>query len=196
MAWASTWKMDIVGGDVWQAYRSSETPRVILFWHEALLPLLWHHRNQDLAVLVSDSRDGQYVGDLGLALGYRVIPGSSSKGATRALLKAVRALREGCSVGFSPDGPRGPRQTMKPGVILAAQRARAPIVPVHATSDRAWRLNSWDKFLIPKPFSRVRIFYGQPFTVGPGEQALADATATATSAMADLVSEEHGKTPP
>jgi hypothetical protein len=81
-------------------------------------------------------------------------------------------------------------------VLAAAQRAKATILPVHATADRAWRLNSWDKFLIPKPFARVAIFYGHPFTVGAGKQALAAATVTATRAMADLVSEAHGTTPP
>ena len=95
---------------------------------------------------------------------------------------------------FTPDGPRGPRRSIKPGVLAAAQRANVPIVPVRAAVDRAWRLNSWDKFVIPKPFARVRIFYGQPFTVDSGEQALATATDKATSAMADLVSEGHGKT--
>jgi lysophospholipid acyltransferase (LPLAT)-like uncharacterized protein len=85
---------------------------------------------------------------------------------------------------------------MKPGALLAGQRSKATILPVHAIAEKAWRLNSWDRFLIPKPFSRVRILYGQPFTVGSGEQALATATATATSAMADLVSEGHGTTTP
>lgn len=196
IAWASTWRVAVVHGDHWEAGSSSDAPMVILFWHEALLPLLWHHRNKDLAVLISDSSDGQYIADLTQALGYRVIRGSSSKGATRVLLRAVRELLGGCSVGFSPDGPRGPRQTMKPGAIMAAQRGKATIVPVHASADRAWRLNSWDRFLIPKPFARVGIFYGQPFTVGAGEDGLATATAAAEQAMADLVSEGHGTTPP
>lgn len=196
IAWASTWRVDVVNGDRWEASRSSDTPTVFLFWHEALLPLLWHHRNQSVSTVVSDSRDGQHVADLAQTLGYRIVRGSSSKGATRVLLAAARELRDGYSVAFSPDGPRGPRRIMKPGALLAGQRAKANILPVHATANRAWRLNSWDKFLIPKPFSRVRIFYGQPFTVDPGEQALATATATATTTMADLVSEADGTTTP
>jgi lysophospholipid acyltransferase (LPLAT)-like uncharacterized protein len=196
IAWASTWRIDIVDGERWEASRSSDTPTVFLFWHEALLPLLWHHRNQNVSTVVSDSRDGQHIADLARTLGYRAVRGSSSKGATRVLLAAARELRDGYSVAFSPDGPRGPRRTMKPGALLAGQRSNATILPVHATAEKAWRLNSWDRFLIPKPFSRVRIFYGQPFTVGPGEQALATATATATRAMADLVSEGHGTTTP
>lgn len=196
IAWASTWRIETVGESRWQAAVLPGSPTVFLFWHEVLLPLVWHHRKRDFSAMVSDSRDGDYVSDLAKTLGYRIIRGSSSKGATRVLLAAVRELRDGHSVGFSPDGPRGPRRTMKPGVLAAAQRANAPIVPVHAVADRAWRLNTWDRFVIPKPFARVGIFYGQPFTVGAGQQALAAATATATRAMADLVSEEHGTTTP
>ena len=196
VAWASTWRVDVVHGERWQESRSSDTPTVFLFWHETLLPLLWHHRNQSVSAVVSDSRDGQHIADLARTLGYRVVRGSSSTGAARVLLAAVRELRDGYSVAFSPDGPRGPRRTMKPGALLAGQRAEASILPVHATAENTWRLNSWDRFLIPKPFSRVVIFYGEPFIVGPGEQALATATATATRAMADLVSEGHGTTTP
>lgn len=196
IAWASTWRVKTVGEPRGQAAMPVGSPTIFLFWHEVLLPLVWHHRKRDYSAMVSDSRDGDYVSDLAKTLGYRVIRGSSSEGATRVLLAAVRELRDGHSVGFSPDGPRGPRRTIKPGALAAAQRANAPIVPVHATADRAWRLDSWDKFLIPKPFARVAIFYGQPFTVGAGKQALAAATVTATRAMADLVSEAHGTTPP
>jgi len=193
-AWMSTWRMEVVRGRDWADSMSPGKPTVFLFWHEDLLPLGWHHRNRKIFTVISDSKDGEYVSDLAKTLGYRVLRGSSSKGAIRVLLAAVRELREGCSVAFTPDGPRGPRRSIKPGVLAAAQRANVPIVPVRAAVDRAWRLNSWDKFVIPKPFARVRIFYGQPFTVDSGEQALATATDKATSAMADLVSEGHGKT--
>lgn len=196
IAWASTWRVETIGEHHWEATVSPGSPTVFLFWHEVLLPLVWHHRKRNFSTIVSDSRDGDYVSDLAKTLGYRVIRGSSSKGATRVLLAAVTELREGHSVGFAPDGPRGPRRTLKPGVLAAAQRANVTILPVHATANRAWRLNSWDKFMIPKPFARVAIFYGQPFTVGAGKQALAAATVTATRAMADLVSEAHGTTTP
>jgi len=89
MMWASTWRVHVVNGERWEASRSSDTPTVFLFWHEALLPLLWHHRNQNLSTVVSDSPDGQHIADLAQTLGYRSVRGSSSKGATRVLLAAA-----------------------------------------------------------------------------------------------------------
>jgi lysophospholipid acyltransferase (LPLAT)-like uncharacterized protein len=142
---------------------------VFLLWHEALLPLLWQHRRQAIAIVVSEARDGQYLADLARSLGYRAVRGSSTRGAARALLGAVRELQSGHAVAFTPDGPRGPRRELKPGVVAAAQRGGAVIVPLHAEVDRAWRLHSWDRFIIPKPAARVRVLYGRPFEVAPGE---------------------------
>ena len=78
---------------------------------------------------------------------------------------AVRALQQGGSAAFTPDGPRGPRREFKGGGVLAAFLARVPVVPVHAHAPRAWRLKSWDRMLIPKPFAKVRIAYGTVFNV-------------------------------
>ena len=98
----------------------------------SILPLLWHHRGQGHTLIVSEAREGQYLVDFAASLGYRAVRGSSTRGAARALLGAVRELREGHSVAFTPDGPRGPRREMKPGVVAAAQRAGTAVVPVHA----------------------------------------------------------------
>jgi lysophospholipid acyltransferase (LPLAT)-like uncharacterized protein len=159
---------------------------VFLLWHEVLLPLLWHHRRQDIAIVVSENRDGQYLADFALALGYRAVRGSSSRGAARALLGAVRELRAGRSVAFTPDGPRGPRRELKPGVVAAAQRGGGTIVPIHARTDRAWRLDSWDRFLIPKPGARVTVIYGRPFEVAPGDGGLADGLSEAGVRLAEI----------
>lgn len=83
---------------------------------------------------------------------------------------------------------------MKPGFVAAAQRGNGIIIPLWAEADRAWRLNSWDRFLIPKPFARVRVFYGQPFTVGPGREALEAGVTRATASLDALVSEGNGTT--
>ena len=157
----------------WRALYEARRPHVFLLWHEVLLPLLWQHRRQDIAIVVSEAREGQYLTDLALSLGYRAVRGSSTRGGARALLGAVRELREGRSVAFTPDGPRGPRRELKPGVVAAAQRGAATIVPIHAETDRAWRLHSWDRFLIPKLAAKVTVRYGRPFEVGPGEPGLA-----------------------
>jgi lysophospholipid acyltransferase (LPLAT)-like uncharacterized protein len=156
----------------WRTLHEARRPVVFLLWHEALLPLLWQHRQQAIAIVVSEARDGQYLADLARSLGYRAVRGSSTRGAARALLGAVRELEAGHAVAFTPDGPRGPRRELKPGVVAAAQRGGAMIVPLHAEVDRAWRLHSWDRFIIPKPAARVRVVYGRPFEVAPGDAGL------------------------
>jgi lysophospholipid acyltransferase (LPLAT)-like uncharacterized protein len=183
---AGTWRVRTEHEDRWRPLYEAKRPHVFLLWHEALLPLLWHHRRQGIAIVVSENRDGQYLADFAMKLGYRAVRGSSSRGAARALLGAVRELRAGRSVAFTPDGPRGPRRTLKPGVVAAAQRGGGVIVPIHARADRAWRLDSWDRFLIPKPAARVTVVYGRPFQVEPGDGGLATGLREAGVRLAEI----------
>jgi lysophospholipid acyltransferase (LPLAT)-like uncharacterized protein len=183
---AGTWRVRTEHEDRWRPLYEAKRPHVFLLWHEALLPLLWHHRRQGIAIVVSENRDGQYLADFAMKLGYRAVRGSSSRGAARALLGAVRELRAGRSVAFTPDGPRGPRRALKPGVVAAAQRGGGVIVPIHARADRAWRLDSWDRFLIPKPAARVTVVYGRPFQVEPGDGGLATGLREAGVRLAEI----------
>jgi lysophospholipid acyltransferase (LPLAT)-like uncharacterized protein len=96
---------------------------------------------------------------------YRTIHGSSRRGAERALLSLAREVEGGAHVAVTPDGPRGPAESFAPGALIAAQRSGAPIVLLRAVADRAWRLRSWDRFMIPKPFARVTIYVSEPATV-------------------------------
>ena len=170
----------------WRVLRDAKRPHVFILWHEVLLPLLWHHRNTGVALVVSEARDGQYLADLAASLGYRTVRGSSTRGGARALLGAVRELRASGAVAFTPDGPRGPRRELKPGVVAAAQRGGGVIVPVHAEADRAWRLHSWDRFMIPKPFAGVSITYGRTFEVPEGEAGLAEGLARAAEGLDEV----------
>jgi lysophospholipid acyltransferase (LPLAT)-like uncharacterized protein len=183
---ASTWRVRTVHETRWRAIQEAGKAHVFLLWHEVLLPLLWQHRGQPVAIVVSEARDGQYLADLAVSLGYRTIRGSSTRGAARALLGAVRELQLGRAVAFTPDGPRGPRRQLKPGVVAAAQRGAGVIVPLHAEADRAWRLHSWDRMMIPQPAARVTITYGRPFEVGPGERGLEAGLAEAGAQLAEL----------
>ena len=160
-----------------------------MLWHEAILPLLWHHRQQKIAIIVSQGREGQYLGDYASQLGYQLLQGSSSRGGARAMLGAVRALREGFPVAITPDGPRGPARALKPGVIQAAQRGGAVVVPLHAMVDRAWRLGSWDRLVIPKPWARVVVGYGSPFEIGDGQAGVDEGVQRCEAAMLQLESE-------
>ena len=183
---ASSWRITVAHEERWRVLRQANRAHVFLLWHEALLPLLWQHRNQGVAIVVSEARDGQYLSDVATSLGYRTVRGSSTRGGARALLGAVRELRTSGAVAFTPDGPRGPRRELKPGVVAAAQRGGGVIVPIHAEADRAWRLHSWDRFMIPKPLARVRIIYGRPFEVAEGEAGLAEGLARAAEGLDEV----------
>jgi lysophospholipid acyltransferase (LPLAT)-like uncharacterized protein len=183
---AASWRIHTAHEERWRELYLAKRPHVFLLWHEALLPLLWQHRAQGIAIVVSEAREGRYLSDFAASLGYRSVHGSSTRGGVRALLGAVRELQAGHAVAFTPDGPRGPRRELKPGVIAAAQRAGAPIVPLHAKADRSWRLHSWDRLMIPKPLAHVAITYGRPFEVGPGESGLAEGLDRAAAGLEEL----------
>jgi len=183
---ARTWRIEVVDDRWWRELTQRGEGFVFVLWHEVLLPLLWRHRKQGVAIVVSEARDGQYLADYAARIGYRLIRGSSTRGGARALLVSVRELRAGTVVAFTPDGPRGPRREMKPGVVAAAQRAGVRILPIHAVADRAWRFRSWDQFMLPKPFARIRIAYGEPFAIGPGEAALGAGVETTAMALTQV----------
>jgi lysophospholipid acyltransferase (LPLAT)-like uncharacterized protein len=183
---ASSWRIGLLHEERWRDIYQAGRPHVFLLWHEALLPLLWQHRRQGVAIVVSAAREGQYLSDFAASLGYRSLQGSSTRGGARALLGAVRELQAGHAVAFTPDGPRGPRRELKPGVVAAAQRGRAVVVPIHAEAERAWRLHSWDRLMIPQPLTRVWISYGRPFEVGPGESGFSEGVELATARLDEI----------
>jgi len=140
-------------------------PLILCFWHEAIFPSTYGFRNQQIAVLTSQSFDGEYIGRIISKFGYTPVRGSSSRGGARALLQSRRILEKGLTVAFTTDGPRGPALVAKPGPITLARSSGIPIVPFHLAVERAWRLNSWDRSLIPKPFSRALIWMGKQISV-------------------------------
>lgn len=180
---ASTWRYRVVNEAELKNLRAAGGPFVFSIWHGQLLPLLWHHRGQGVAILVSEHKDGELIARFAESLGYGTIRGSSSRGAAGALLGLVRALSEGREVGITPDGPRGPACSYAPGAAVAASKAGALVLPMAAHADRAWRLRSWDRFMIPRPFARVTVAYGEPVRL-PGEaRAAAAETPRLESAM-------------
>ncbi len=159
-ALASTWRYRVVGAEAVERLRANGTPFIFSLWHGQLLPLIWHHRDEHVAILVSEHRDGELIARIAKSIGYRLIRGSTSRGGERALLTLVKELRAGAEVAVTPDGPKGPSRNYAPGALVAAQRAGAPVLPVAARADSAWRLSRWDQFMIPKPFARVTVAYG------------------------------------
>jgi lysophospholipid acyltransferase (LPLAT)-like uncharacterized protein len=155
-----TWRVRVSHDGDLRQFLAEGRPFIFSLWHGNLLPLLYHHRHDDVAILISEHGDGEIIARIAMSLGYRTVRGSSSRGAARALLGLVRELQAGHSLAITPDGPRGPAKSIAPGVIAVSQRACAPIVPIAAGARSAWRLKSWDAFLIPKPFARVHVAYG------------------------------------
>lgn len=182
-ALASTWRYRVRNVEQLQKLRGAGAPFVFSIWHGQLLPLLWHHRRQGVSILVSEHKDGELIARFAESIGYGTIRGSSSRGAAGALLDLVRALGEGKEVGITPDGPRGPACSYAPGAAVAASKAGAVILPLAAHADRAWRLNSWDRFMIPRPFARVTVAYGDPVRLPDDARAAAGETMRLESAM-------------
>lgn len=174
---ARTWRFDVRNAAALESLRDQRRPFIFSLWHGQLLPLLWHHRDQQIAVLISEHRDGELVARLAASLGYRLIRGSSTRGGERALLSLVRDLRDGGEAAVTPDGPRGPAFKYAPGALVAANRSGAAILPIAAHASSAWRLRSWDRFLIPKPFARVTVAYGNPVDVAASDPRAAAAQA-------------------
>ncbi len=167
---ASTWRVETVhGGGLADARRRGQ--RVLFtLWHGELLPLLWHQRGTNTAIVISDHTDGEIIARIAEALGYSTVRGSTSRGGSRALIGLMRAIESGRDGAITPDGPRGPARVFAPGAAVAAQRTGAMILPIRAEASRAWRLRSWDRFLIPKPFAHVRVTFG-PLTPVHAESA-------------------------
>ena len=153
------------------------TPVVLSFWHDRSFYLAYHLRRKLLSrgfpitILMSQSKDGELGGKLARRLGADVERGSASRGGSAGLRRLYRAVtRRASSPVLVPDGPRGPCFQAKAGAVVLAQMARIPVQPLAYAAERCWRLNSWDRLVIPKPFSRVRLAWGEPLTVPPSPE--------------------------
>ena len=144
--------------------RQSEPPLWSL-WHETILMSVWYHRDQDVHVMISASRDGELISTIGRFFGYTAVRGSSSRGGQEATREMVDYLKAGKRCAITPDGPRGPRRQMKPGAVNIARLTGCAVVPFGFAAEHCWRLKSWDQFIVPKPFSRAVFVYGEPIRV-------------------------------
>ena len=144
-----------------------QRPLIVSFWHAGIIPATYIFRNVGIRVMSSNSYDGEYMGRIIHKFGFVAVKGSSSRNAVRALLGLRRALQQNWSVAFSLDGPRGPRYRVKPGPVSLARSSGVPLSMFHIAVERAWVLNTWDRLIIPKPFSRVMLRFGKLIPVPP-----------------------------
>jgi lysophospholipid acyltransferase (LPLAT)-like uncharacterized protein len=161
------------------------------FWHENLLMPAYQYGRRDIWVLISQHADGQLIAEACRYLGFQVVRGSTTRGGIEAVREMMRRGRND-HLAITPDGPRGPRQVVQSGLIYLAARTGLPIVPIGFAFGRAWRLDSWDRFVLPYPGSQVVCVTTEPIRVPENldkdeletfrlrvEQALLQATATA-----------------
>jgi lysophospholipid acyltransferase (LPLAT)-like uncharacterized protein len=197
---AATVRIDVLGdqrvADSWASGR----PLIYAAWHGQglMLPLLNERLRRSrgaraVLVMASRSRDGELLARFVHHFGFGTVRGSSSRGGAAALRRLVRSVRAGHDVAVAPDGPRGPRERVQPGIIALSQHTGAPLVPVAFVARPVWRLESWDRFEVPLPFGRGVLAFGAPMPVGAEadrevagkdlEAALGEVTAEAQGAL-------------
>lgn len=138
-----------------------QRPLVASFWHSCIIPSTYIWRDMGIRVMSSFSYDGEYMGRIIRKFGFVPVKGSSSRNPLRALLGLRRALEAGWTVAFTLDGPRGPRHKVKPGPVGLGRSTGLPLTAFHVGVEKAWVLNSWDRMMIPKPFSRALVRFGK-----------------------------------
>ncbi|MEQ1856913.1 MAG: lysophospholipid acyltransferase family protein [Longimicrobiales bacterium] len=181
----ATTRVERVHHERLEHFRRRGEPVIFVFWHGHLLPLVHYHRREGIVVLVSEHSDGEYIAQILHRCGFGTARGSSTRGGARGLRELVRAARAGKDLAVTPDGPRGPRHEVKVGALAAAQMTGLPLVPMAVSASSAWTLASWDRFLIPKPFSTVRIEYLPPRFV-PRDASREQLEALAAGLASDL----------
>lgn len=164
LAW--TWRVER-RGEAGMKVAYGDDPFVLVLWHGRLVPPLpiKGHARRGLGILVSPSDDGKLAGVALRSFGYRVILGSASRGGASALREMGEAIAAGTPVIITPDGPRGPRHAMNSGPAWLARSQQVPMLSLGIAVSRAWRLKSWDRLVIPKPFARIVFHFSDPVTV-------------------------------
>lgn len=198
---ALTLRVRVVGVDRLRVHWAARRPLVYAVWHGRVLMVPWLNAwlrrtlgARRVAVLASRSRDGDIVARYAVRFGLTAVRGSSSRGGAGALRALVGAVRAGEDVGVTPDGPRGPRGRVQPGVVALAALTGAPIVPLAFAARPARVLDTWDRFLVPLPFARCALVFGEPMSIAADadrdvarkevERALEEITAAADRLVA------------
>ena len=159
-----TFRLKIENDKEWIDYRRNGGVVLLCTWHQQFFSAILPFKNYKIfnpSIMISQSRDGEIVAKIALLSGWSPVRGSSSKGGLGALKRMITNLREKKLAVHIVDGPKGPSGIVKPGVIRLAHAANAVIVPFSVSAEKAWYFNSWDKFLLPKPYSRVFLRFGK-----------------------------------
>ncbi len=149
--------------------KRSDLASIFVFWHGELMMLpfgyIEYRGSTNIDTIVSAHHDGEIATRLLKLIGGGTIRGSSTRGGMKAILQALKSIKEGRDVGITPDGPKGPRHSVADGAVLIAKKTNTPIIAMNVKASKSWRLKSWDRFMIPKPFSTLDFYYSDPFFI-------------------------------
>jgi len=163
---ALTWRTEAVHAELYERLKASGDPMVFALWHGRMLLPIWRHRGEGIATMASKSADGEVIARWLAKHGYLPVRGSTNKGGARGIVQLSRHMEQGHAAALTVDGPKGPPRLVQEGIITLARRAGAWILPVSAGASRPRFLRSWDRYLVPKSFSRNLVVYGEPLRVG------------------------------
>lgn len=164
----STIRLKVINEDIYLKLKNKNKRLIYITWHNKLFFVPYYLRNKDIQILVSESRDGKYVSNTFKQFNFYPIEGSSTRRGLRAAVKMINMLKEGFDGGITPDGPQGPKYILKRGVINIAQKTGHTILPLSYGVSKKWQLNTWDNFVIPLPFTKGVLVYGEPFEISKG----------------------------
>jgi len=162
---ARTVRWHIEGWENWEAASRDGQIPIYTFWHNRVFLATYFWQRRRIVVMTSRSFDGEYTARFIQRFGYGAARGSSTRGGTGAIVEMVRLMRAGCPTAFTIDGPKGPRYVAKMGAVLVAKKTGHPILPFTITPMSFWEARSWDRFQVPKPFTRVRVDIAAPIFV-------------------------------
>lgn len=168
-----TWKTERVHAERHDRLRDGKEPFLFALWHGRMLLPIWTHRRQSVATMASKSKDGEIIARWLSANGYVPVRGSTNKGGARGIVSLGRLVREGHAAALTVDGPKGPPRVVQEGIATLARRTGAWILPITSSATLPRFLKSWDRYLVPKPFSRNFVVYGEPFRLGSETNAAA-----------------------
>jgi lysophospholipid acyltransferase (LPLAT)-like uncharacterized protein len=192
----ATVKFEIEGWENFAAASSNGNIPIYTFWHDRVFLATYFWQRRAIVVMTSRSFDGEYIARFIQRFGYGAARGSSSRGATGAVIEMVRLMRAGCPTAFTIDGPKGPRYVAKMGAVLLARKTGNPVLPFTIAAERFWEIKgSWDRSQIPKPFTRATVFIGAPIHVVPdADEAMLNAKRDELQASLDaMVRRGHEK---
>ncbi len=163
---ALTLRLEVIGRKNLDRFKKEGRPVIFAFWHNRLLYTSYYLRKERFTVMASQSRDGDLIALVCRIFGIGSVRGSSSRGGIRSVYELARLMQSGGgNGGITPDGPRGPKYILQPGVLILAKKSRAPVLPVSINFSRKKVFQSWDRFLFPYPLSKAVLVFGEPFWV-------------------------------